>query len=593
MFRILYVPRTIVLALTLLAAMAVAVHAQQIDEFPIELAVSGETPSWLDGTHGYFANDDSGNTWLVTSSEVWSFSPDSLKWARWPSVRMDDIEVRLGYDGAKKRFLFWNGGVGKVYTWIPGDTTTTRIDKSFHHRTQFGHAWFVHPQSGEIYAFGGYGFWQSRGYTARFDMKALEWLVVPLDGSKPYPSPRAGSKHTYDAKRGHFHIFGGHNYRNEGREDLSVDFVDFDDYWVLDIVSREWVKKPLYGLKGAFELNKEIRRNNEIYYFAVSDHANDLAWYPVRSTEGSYDIRMLVFDYSRGFGAYTPISLGELGNKSNIQWFSYDASKNQLLIYWMQATSAGNDRPIRVSSLQLPHPDSTRAMMDMIRMYGSVNPPDKASNYWLLLLAMLPVLGGGVWFWKRKRQLVADATRKLAEKETEFDEADAHHHSLKICYVGQPRLLIDDEEAKIQIGDAELHLLLWLHWKSRLGEPFQITDRIEEVFWTDSPNLDYVRKQRNTTLRRLNEHLSDALGHYEPSHAWVTDRASIIDKRKREYALDLNGLRVRCDLDEDSAENISPSDVLATCKGTWADQIRDEFAAGRPSNNFANMKAGA
>lgn len=396
MLRIKAFAGTMACAVILLFAMSDTARAQTVLQAPVELDIHDDVPSMPEGVHRFIANDDSGTTWYITNGEVWSFHPDSLKWTRWPDVYIEDIEVQMGYDTAHDRFLFWNGGVGKVFTWTPGDSVVVRIDKSFHHRTQFGHSWFIHPETGEIYAFGGYGFWQSRGYTARFDMKALEWLVMPLDGTKPYPSPRAGSRHTYDIKRNQFHIFGGHNYRNQGREDLSVDFVDFDDYWVLDIESRVWQERPVYGLNGAFELDKEIRRTNEIFYFAVVDQENDLAWYPARSTEGSYDIRMLVFDYSRGFGAYTPISLGDLGNKSNIQWFSYDKGSNRLLIYWLQAVSAGKDRPIRVSALQLPHPDSTRAMMDMIRLYGSVDPPEKASNRWLILLVILPVLGGAV-----------------------------------------------------------------------------------------------------------------------------------------------------------------------------------------------------
>lgn len=557
-----------------------------------ELTTFGEQVQHSRLEHTYFANDDKGNSWVVTPDNTWSFNHESHRWTKWPTVKFEDVEVRLGHDKARDRFLFWNGGVGKVFEWQPGDTNVKRLDRSFHHRTQFGHSWFIHPETSDIYAFGGYGFWQSRGYTARYDQTLKEWQVVTLDATKPYPSARAGAMHTYDEKNGEFHIFGGHNYRHDGREDLSVDFVDFKDYWVLNIERREWTQYPLYGLSGVFDINAEIQKVQESFYYGLDDSTNEFSWYPLRIPESPYDIRLMVFDRTRKFGTLTPITLGTLGHKSGVYWYAFDAPNNQILMFWVPEVSAGNDRILRVSSLHLPHPDSTRAMMDMIRMYGSVNPPDKASNYWLLFV-LLPIMGGGVWFWKRKRLLVADAAQKLAERETEFVETDAYHPTVTFCFVGHPRLLIDHEEVKNQIGDAELHLMFWLYWKHRLGEPFQITDRIEEVFWTDSPNLDYIRKQRNTTLRRLNEHLSDALGHYEPSHAWVTDRASIIDKRKREYALDLNGLRVRCDLDEDSAENISPSDVLATCKGTWADQIRDEFAAGRPSNNFANMKAGA
>jgi hypothetical protein len=551
---------------------ATVAHAQTQYPLPAELPVVGEIPTWPAGTFGYFANDDFGTTWFITPEVVWSFSPDSLKWTRWPSVQLDDVEVRLGYDKANDRFLFWNGGVGKVFTWKPGDTTAERIDKSFHHRTQFGHAWFIHPDSGEIYAFGGYGFWQSRGYTARFDLKGMEWLVLPLDSTKPYPSPRAGAKHTYDAKRNQFHIFGGHNYRNEGREDLSVDFVDFDDYWILDIETREWKSKPVFGFDGAFELNKEIRRNNEIFYFAVEDQENDLAWYPARSSVGSNDIRLLVFDYSREFGAYTPISLGDLGNKSNIQWFSYNSKSNQLIIYWFQAASSGNTRPIRVSALPLPHPDSTRAMMDLVREYGSIHPPAKASSSWTWLLLLIPAVVVGGWVWQRRKSQLSEGQVVNESEPTTHPKTE-----LTFCLIGQPRLLLNGTEVRNHFSEPEFGLLIWLYWKHRNGESFQITDVIENVFWHDSPNMDYIRKQRNTTLRRLNEQLEAIFGEHAPDHEWIVDKVSISDKRKREYALDLNGLSVKCDLDTIQSDQIDPTALLESCNGIWAEHIRNDY----------------
>jgi hypothetical protein len=364
---------TITCAVLLLASTALPLRAQIEFPLPTELPIQGERPLMVWGKPLWLLMDDAGTTLAITYDHVWSLNLDSLKWKQWPALTLEDIEVRPGYDKANDRFLFWNGGVGKVFTWNPGDTTAERIDKSYHHRTQFGHAWFIHPKTSEIYAFGGQGFWTSRGYTVRFDYDSRHWQILPLDPTKPYPSPRAGSLHTYDEKRNQFHIFGGNDYRN-GREDLSVDLVDFDDYWVLDIERREWQQHPIYGLKNIFGINREIRRIHESHYYAVSDTMGDLAWYPVRSTEGAYDIQLLAFDYQRGFGAFLPISMGDLGVKSHVFWYGYDARNNHLLIYWVEATGNFGSGNVRVSALPLPHPDSTRALMDLVREYGSIHP---------------------------------------------------------------------------------------------------------------------------------------------------------------------------------------------------------------------------
>ncbi len=121
-------------------------------------------------------------------------------------------------------------------------------------------------------------------------------------------------------------------------------------------------------------------------------------------------------------------------------------------------------------------------------------------------------------------------------------------------------------------------MLFWLHWKHRKGESFQITDVIENVFWHDSPNMDYIRKQRNTTLRRLNEQLTDVFKDHVTDHEWIVDKVSISDKRKREYALDLNGFVVRCDLDAIELGTVDPSQLLESCTGIWVEQIRNDYA---------------
>jgi len=549
---------------------AVVSHAQRTFQPPYELTVQGKAPILPFVSVHAFANDDKGTTWYVSEIGTWSFNVDSLKWTNWPSVNFEDAEVQMGYDKAADRFLFWNRGVGKVFAWKPGDTSMQRIDRSSHHRTQFNHAWFIHPKTSDIYAFGGYGFWETRGYTSRFDHITKEWQVITLDASKPYPSPRQASRHTYDEKRNEFHIFGGHYHRNEGREDLSIDFVDLHDYWVLDVGLREWRQHPIYGDYGAFELHKKILQNYK-KYIAVSDIDNDLAWYEAPNDDGSNEIRLMVFDMARGFGAFTPISLGSLGRMSIIEWYKYDQPRNQLLLFWIEAISnKTSDRPLRVSALQLPHPDSTRAMMDLIRKYGSIDPPSEASNPWEWLWVLLPLGLGGALAWRfvlgrSATDVSADEVPPAAPPEITF------------CYLGEPKILVDGVVARNKFNSPEFEIFLWLYWKHRRGEPYQITDTIESVFWHDSPNMDYIRKQRNTTLRRLNDQIAELFKRNATGHDWIVDRTSISDKRKREYALNLGELVVRCDLDGVEPGAVDPSRLLESHTGIWVTQIRSEY----------------
>ncbi len=547
------------------------IHAQRAFQPPYELKVQGNVPIIDLSSTFVFANDDKGNTWYVSDTGTWSFSVDSLKWTRWPSVNFEDVEVQIGYDKAADRFLFWNWGVGKVFTWNPGDTVMQRIDRSFHHRTQYYHAWFIHPKTSDIYAFGGYGFWGSRGYTTRFDHITKEWQVVALDATKSYPSNRFKSLQTYDEKRNQFHIFGGYDFKSGGREDLSIDNTYLMDYWILDVDRREWRTHTIYrSTNSLYEKPNFLVIDN--HYMGLTDNENDLAWYPIKSMDGVDEIQLMVFDYERGFGAVTPLNLGDLGMMSFVKSYKYDHQSNQLILYWAEKVSRTNkNNPIRVSALQLPHPDSTRAMMDLIREYGSIDPPSEASNPWAWLWVLLPLGLGSALAWHHIRG------RSSVEGFIDGNPAAAPQE-ITFCFLGEPKILVDGVVVKNTFSSPEFEILLWLYWKQRRGEPYQITDTIETVFWQDSPNIDYIRKQRNTSIRRLNEQLAALFKPKDVGHEWIVDRMSNFDRRKREYALDLGGLIVRCDLDAVEPGAVDPSGLLESQTGIWVTQIRSEYA---------------
>ena len=561
-----YLGTIVVLVLMMIPSVG-QLRAQTTEVNLVELRIDGIRPVLPLIEREHFITDGNNNTvWFGSTTQLWSFSVDSLVFTSWPRVNFDDLEVQPGYDKAADRFLFWNFGVGKVYTWNPGDSTVQRIDRSSHHRTQFDHAWFIHPKTSSIYAFGGYGFWESRAYTSRFDHVTKEWQVVVLDPSKPNPSPRNKSMYAYDEKRSAFHIFGGRAARMDARDDLSVDMVGLSDYWVLDIKSSEWLQKPLFGLSDVYDANKTITRVRESNYNAVVDTVGDLVWYPIRSPDPPHSIKLMAFDLERGFGTLTPLTIGDHGVNSQIYWIKIHIPTNRLLLFWLPSDKFDGDQRMRVSAYQLPSSDSTRLLMDLIKEYGSVEASLASSNLgvWLSLILLLFVSAAVVWI--RSKRPVGGL----------IEQADSTLE-INICYIGQPRLLINGMERTVELNDSEWALLLWLYWKHRQGEPFQITDQIEEAIWKADPNIDYLRKRRNKTLRGLNEQLKIQLNNELPDHNWILERTSINDKRKREYALNLAGLHVNSDLDGIQFEALNPFELLISHNGFWVEEIRNEI----------------
>ncbi len=556
----------VVVALSMISSVA-ELRAQSRESTPFELRIDGIRPVLPHIEREFFFLDGIDNTvWFGNTNQIWSFSIDSLVFTPWPKVHFDDVEVQPGYDKAANRFLFWNFGVGKVYTWNPGDSTVQRIDRSSHHRTQFDHAWFIHPKTSSIYAFGGYGFWESRAYTSRFDHVTKEWQVVVLDPSKPNPSPRNKSMHAFDEKRSAFHIFGGRAGRMDGRDDLSVDLVGLSDYWILDITSSKWRQKPLYGLNDIYDANKSLIRARESNYNAVVDTVGDLVWYPIRSPYPPHSIQLMAFDLERGFGTLTPLTLGDQGVNSQNYWITIHIPTNRLLLFWVPSDKYDGDQRMRVSAYQLPSADSTRIMMDLTKKYGSVEASLAAGNQniWLLLILLLLVSASAAWLRSKRH------TGGLVKKEDGTPE-------ITIFYIGQPRLLVNGLERTVDLNNSEWALLLWLYWKHRQGDSFQVTDQIEEAIWNADPNIDYLRKRRNKTLHGLNEQLKRQLNGELPGHKWILERTSLNDKRKREYALNLTGIHVNSDLDDIHIEALNPRELLISHYGHWVDEIKNEI----------------
>ena len=67
-----------------------------------------------------------------------------------------------------------------VFLYTHKSDSFKRLDKSKYHGHNFGRKLILH--NGEIYAFGGYGFWKSHSKLIRFDLKSGEWNIVQLKG---------------------------------------------------------------------------------------------------------------------------------------------------------------------------------------------------------------------------------------------------------------------------------------------------------------------------------------------------------------------------------------------------------------------------
>src|SRR5690606_2794562 len=107
---------------------------------------------------------------------------------------------------------------------------------------------------------------------------------------------------------------------------------------------------------------------------------------------------------------------------------------------------------------------------------------------------------------------------------------------------GAPPLLITpDSPPEVRIGDepldcgaVERELLLLLAKARTAGRRFVPAEDLDDALFSGYDNLDYVRKMRNQTIRRLAELLG---AHVAPAKDVVGRRRARDDRRRVEYAL--------------------------------------------------------
>ena len=78
-------------------------------------------------------------------------------------------------------------GTHYIFLYMKGDDHLTRLDKSNFHGHNFGRS--LYKYENQIYAFGGYGFWNSHSKLIKYNWTDREWDLVYLKGQLPDRSP--------------------------------------------------------------------------------------------------------------------------------------------------------------------------------------------------------------------------------------------------------------------------------------------------------------------------------------------------------------------------------------------------------------------
>jgi hypothetical protein len=515
-----------------------------------------------------FINTPDNRTWLFQQNGVWMYEYSLEKWTFIGKIEYDDPDILGSYNPYNEEFLFWSRGVGKVYTWKPGNDALERIDRSDLHKTQYGHFGFVDPSSGNIYAFGGSGFWQDRSFILEFDLRAREWNIVPLKEYTTHPQGRRDAIGMYDPGFNQLHIFGGYANPHE-RHDKGNQVILYEDYWVFDFNSGAWSQKKVFGKTSTSSNDNYFPQSNFISTNNF-DRDNELIWY-LASVNHSDQLQLLVYDLKRDFGTFLPAYV----SSNNIRSVTYDRIGNQLILHNLSLGYGSDSAIVQTLTYSLPSAEDTRTLMDSIR--DSELQTARIKTISKMLFFVIPFGIFILVYVKRRanrKQITDGVDRSQKSDRTDTIVTIENVNQLTIEITDTIRVLLNGENVRSKFTHPELDIFVWLAWKNSLGDSFQSNQMIERLFWTDSSNPGYTRKQRNLTMNRLNDQLELIFSKYTSGKSVLITRSSYNDKRKKEYGLDFHSIGLRFEFGE---ELKSASEPHGNEKKLWLEMIKDEY----------------
>jgi len=530
------------------------------------IPTSGEIPKrTYDERILSFVSVPGDSVWLFTDNKVYHLDKIKMKWTFFDTLNLDDYEIRGAYDAKKRQILFWSRGAGKVFEWTPGSRSMIRLDKSFHHRTQFDHFGFIHPTTGSIYAFGGTGFWQDKGSISRYDPSIREWSIIMVTNPENRPKGRRNALGLFDERKNQLHITGGYGNPEE-RHDLGNESVRYYDYWIFDFDQNSWTSMPLYGLSSISEENRSIPEYGYLNTNDIDD-TNEIIWYLVPSKSIDH-LQVLVYDIQRGFGVYLPVFVKSQG----LLYLEYEKERNRLILYEAHLNHGDRSVSLEIREMPLLAPEKVRNLMDSIRTseISRINTSIDNENLSIIAGLFFTVFVGFIWF--RRIQRKNTVNKNPLAYQTKSNDINTIQTTIKIQ--------IKDHNISISVSDVdiishftlpELELFTWMAWKNSIGAKYQQCTLLEELFFNHHSDPDYVRKLRNTSLKRLDEQLRRSLKGYFNKNEFIIHRNSFADKRKREYAINFEA--------DEIVIEILPESIIAL----RGDSIRN-------SNWFKNIK---
>ncbi len=439
---------------------------------------------------------------IVLSDGIWQYDLGSGQWQFLSDVKAlpeDFFEFEFAYNNEKNVLRFWDRGVGRVFEVEPETFSVKRIDQSHTHKNQFKHQPFI--KEGDIYAFGGYGYWIWKNYITYYNSKLQEWSVQNVNPESRVPSARVPYAGSYSSSLNKLFVYGGNIPSQEQRADDQYTAKKFsNDIWSFSFADNSWQKIAELGQSHRFydpSSLVRIQRVNGISGSAYSNKSN--IWYIPTINEDTSD--ELVF--------LTPVNTatGQVGksfllpsiesNQIVPTNFLFNRSSGDLIVVGIKKVTDRVEYPVEIIRI------SEDSLLSELQFPSS---EEDGSWVYVLLFILLAGLTGAYYLKKRSQQKVNSPKEK--------------------------ELLSEEGIQQIQWLKSDEKLLLKYLFEN---QGFLESMKIDEAVWPDIDNYDYRRKLRNDTINSINKKFRNRLA---VESDIITRMKDPDDKRRYLYGLD-------------------------------------------------------
>jgi hypothetical protein len=451
-----------------------------------------------------------------------------------------DVEMgRQYFDTLSNRILMWDYGVGRVFWWNPANNTLERIDNSFPHKNQFNHAQWVNPKNYDIYAFGGYGLFTNKSFTSVFQPIHKEWYLVhesvlnkkPL---QPFSINEIGNDLLFIQSTNVFvHKNGALDTLHDAR------YVN----WILNTSNFEWTALSQLSLNdfSNYDLEKlTLIEENKLRLQSIGQ--TTLLPHPTDSTEKPLAISFIYDEASNlklvlthtGTGKAALITLGPLRPfPTKLIHPVYHKQDQAVYMLGFSELSSTGMNPILVfksTHLDIPY------LYDFVEENDISKPVEKpivqssSSPIWALSTGFL-FLGFIIGFLiQRKKEIQKEELPVLENLAHQSDSSFV----LKLIHQKKIELVVNQNVIHPPFSNFEIDILrLFVHAKLN-GKQFIVTDDLNALFEYGNSSLDYARKQRNLTVKALEDRFQKIRPSKKP---YILQKRNHEDSRKRDYSL--------------------------------------------------------